>query len=67
MAAIAHVPVRSARQLEKKIVIGYLGHMVANGSDPAMDHSYSTRPEMIWAGSWKYSPAELSTVSTAEA
>ena len=30
-----------------------------------MDHSYSTRPEIIWAGSWKYSPAELSTVSGA--
>lgn len=34
IAAIAHVPVRSRRQLEKKVVIGYLAHL-ASQPDPS--------------------------------
>lgn len=54
----------SARKLTTTAIKGDLSYFSAHyGADPAMDHSYSTRPEMIWAGSWKYSPTELSTVS----
>jgi hypothetical protein len=28
-----------------------------------LDHTYSNRPEVVWAGSWKYSAAELTTVA----
>lgn len=33
------------------------------GNDPALDHTYSTRPEVIMAGTWKYSDADLATIS----
>jgi hypothetical protein len=29
------------------------------GNDPALDHTYSTAPEVIMAGSWKYPDADL--------
>ncbi len=35
------------------------------GSDPALDHSYSSKPEMVWPGSWKYTDAQKTTISRA--
>ena len=35
------------------------------GSDPALDHSYSPKPELVWPGSWKYSDTQKSTISQA--
>jgi hypothetical protein len=35
------------------------------GSDPALDHSYSPKPEMVWPGSWKYTDAQKTTISRA--
>jgi hypothetical protein len=35
------------------------------GADPALDHTYSPKPEMVWTGSWKYSDAEKAAVSRA--
>jgi hypothetical protein len=35
------------------------------GSDPALDHSYSSKPEMVWPGSWKYTDAEKASISRA--
>jgi hypothetical protein len=34
VAAVAHVPVRSRRQFEKKIIIGYLSHVAAHRDAP---------------------------------
>jgi hypothetical protein len=33
------------------------------GSDAALDHTYSRRPEVIMAGTWKYSDGALATVA----
>jgi hypothetical protein len=33
------------------------------GNDSAQDHTYSARPEIIWTGSWKYSDADVTTIS----
>jgi hypothetical protein len=33
------------------------------GSDSALDHTYSSKPELIWAGSWKYTDSVITTVS----
>ncbi len=33
------------------------------GDDPALDHTWSPRPEVIAAGTWKYSDEDLATVS----
>lgn len=35
------------------------------GSDPALDHSYSSKPELVWPGSWKYTDAEKTSISRA--
>ena len=54
----------SARKLSTAAIKGDLAYFTGRyGADRAMDHSYSNRPEMIWAGSWKYSPAELAAVA----
>lgn len=50
IAAVAHVPVRSRRQLEKKIVIGYLAHMVAHGSVPNIAYHWRELYEEFRAG-----------------
>jgi hypothetical protein len=34
------------------------------GSDPALDHTYSARPEVLMAGTWKYSDDDLRVIST---
>ncbi len=34
------------------------------GSDPALDHTYSVRPEVLMAGTWKYSDEDLRVIST---
>ena len=33
------------------------------GTNPALDHTYSIRPEVIMAGTWKYSDTELTSIS----
>jgi hypothetical protein len=33
------------------------------GSDTALDHSFSRKPEVVWTGSWGYSDAEKSTIA----
>jgi hypothetical protein len=33
------------------------------GTDPALDHTYSTRPEVIMAGTWKYTDADLAMIA----
>jgi hypothetical protein len=56
----------SATKLSTTAIHGDLAYFTSRyGNDPATDHSYSLHPEMIWAGSWKYSVAELATVSNA--
>jgi hypothetical protein len=35
------------------------------GQDAALDHSYSTRPEVVMAGTWKYSDAMIQQISSA--
>jgi hypothetical protein len=35
------------------------------GGDPALDHTYSSKPEMVWTGSWKYTDTEKTSVSKA--
>jgi hypothetical protein len=54
----------SAKVLPTATIDGDLSYFASRyGADPAIDHSYSPRPEVIWTGSWKYSPATLSSVS----
>lgn len=35
------------------------------GSDAALDHTYSSKPEIILAGTWKYTDANIDTISQA--
>lgn len=35
------------------------------GSDPALDHTLSAKPEVIWTRSWDYTDAEIAEVSRA--
>jgi hypothetical protein len=35
----------------------------AYGRDPVLDHTYSRRPEVIMAGTWKYSDSDLRAIS----
>ncbi len=35
------------------------------GQDPALDHTWSSRPEVLLSGSWKYSDVDLGQVSRA--
>jgi hypothetical protein len=54
----------SATKLSTSAISGDMAYFTKSyGNDPAFDRTYARRPEMIWAGSWKYSSAELATVS----
>jgi hypothetical protein len=54
----------SARKLSTATINGDMSYFTSRyGADPALDHTYANRAEMIWAGSWKYTSGELSTVS----
>jgi hypothetical protein len=56
----------SATKLTTAAITGDLSYFTKRyGADPALDHSYSSRAEMIWTGSWKYSTTELGTVANA--
>ena len=56
----------SATTLSTATITGDLAYFTNRyGADPALDHRYSTLPETIWTGSWKYSASELTTVSKA--
>jgi hypothetical protein len=35
------------------------------GSDPALDHTYSSKPEVVWPGSWKYTDDGKTSISQA--
>ncbi|MDB5163872.1 MAG: hypothetical protein JWS12_490 [Candidatus Saccharibacteria bacterium] len=34
------------------------------GTDTALDHTYSTKPEMIMAGTWKYADTDLANIAS---
>jgi hypothetical protein len=54
----------SASKLTTATIAGDLSYFTGRyGADPAMDHTYSSRPEMVWAGSWKYTATELGAVA----
>src|SRR3954447_6606949 len=54
----------SATKLSTTAINGDLAYFAGRyGADPALDHTYSNRPEVVWAGSWKYSAAELTTAA----
>jgi hypothetical protein len=56
----------SATVLTTGYINNDLGYFRARyASDSALDHSYSPRPEVWWAGSWKYTAAQMQTVSSA--
>jgi hypothetical protein len=56
----------SANILPLPVIINDLAYFTARyAADPALDHTYSPKVELIWAGSWKYSDADLATVSQA--
>jgi hypothetical protein len=62
IAAVAHVPVRSVEQLERKIVIGYLAHLVANPDRPNMAFHWRDAYEEIRAGR-AYDPIRLREIA----
>jgi hypothetical protein len=37
--------------------------MARYGKDPALDHTYSAKPEVIYAGTWKYTNTQLAAMS----
>src|SRR3954447_6783105 len=52
----------SATALTTTYISNDLKYFLARyGTDPALDHSYSSKPEVTWTGSWKYSDADVST------
>jgi hypothetical protein len=54
----------SARRLSTTQFVNDFNYFLsAYGSDPALDHSFSPLPEVVMAGTWKYSDAELATIS----
>ena len=56
----------SARRLTTSQFINDLDYFASTyGKSPALDHSFSPLPEVIMAGTWKYSDAELATISRA--
>ena len=56
----------SARQLPFTQFRNDLGYFLKRyGGDPALDHTWSPKPTMIWTGSWKYSAARLAEVARA--
>jgi hypothetical protein len=56
----------SATTLSTTYISNDLKYFLAHyGTDPALDHTYSSKPEVTWTGSWKYSDAAVSTVSHA--
>jgi hypothetical protein len=56
----------SARRLATSQFINDFGYFVSTyGKDPALDHSFSPLPEVVMAGTWKYSDKDLATISRA--
>jgi hypothetical protein len=54
----------SAKRLTPAQFANDLGYFFkAYGADAALDHSYSKRPEVVMAGTWKYSDATLAGIS----
>jgi hypothetical protein len=47
-------------------VINDLNYFIERyGADPALDHRYSRKPEMVFTGSWGYTDAEKNSISQA--
>ena len=56
----------SANILPLPVITNDLAYFTAHyAGDPALDHTYSPKVELIWAGSWKYKNADLAAVSQA--
>jgi hypothetical protein len=56
----------SARRLTTSQFINDLDYFVSTyGNNPVLDHSFSPLPEVIMAGTWKYTDADLATISRA--
>jgi hypothetical protein len=56
----------SARHRPTRQFIDDFGYFLSRyGKDKALDHSFSPLPEVIMAGTWKYSDADLASISTA--
>lgn len=56
----------SATLLTTSFITNDLNYFLSNyANNPALDHTYSTKPEMIWTGSWKYTDTDISTISQA--
>jgi hypothetical protein len=54
----------SARRLTTSQFINDLGYFVSTyGNSPVLDHSFSSLPEVIMAGTWKYTDTELAAIS----
>ena len=56
----------SARHRTATQFINDFGYFLSTyGTDTALDHSFSPRPEVVMAGTWKYTDADLAAISTA--
>lgn len=56
----------SARRLTTTQFINDFGSFLSTyGRNPALDHSFSPLPEVVMAGTWKYTDADLATISLA--
>ena len=54
----------SAKTLSMSQFTNDLSYFLATyGDDPALDHTYSARPEVIMAGTWKYSDDDIASIS----
>jgi hypothetical protein len=55
----------SAKKLPLSHFSGDFSYFLSTyGTDPALDHTYSTRPEVLMAGTWKYSDTDLKTIAS---
>ena len=54
----------SAKRLPLSQFTNDFNYFLANyQNDPALDHTYSARPEVVMAGTWKYSDNDLAAIS----
>lgn len=56
----------SANVLPPEVIINDLRYVLDRyGTDPVLDHTWSPLVEVVWAGSWKYTDAEIAAVRNA--
>jgi len=54
----------SAKTLTMSQFTNDFNYLLANyGSDSALDHTYSARPEVVMAGTWKYADGDIATIA----